>query len=306
MKLLIALGGNALLERGQSADYITQQKNVKKSVLAIATAIKNGHRVVLCHGNGPQIGLLSVKESAHETALQMPLDVLSAQCQGMIGYLLQQALQDALQSDKVATILTQVVVNNKDPQWQHPDKFIGRCLDTAAVTQLEQQYPNWTFQKDGPYWRRVIASPQPLNIIETSAIQALLEQGITPICAGGGGIPVTGSQGRHGAECVVDKDLTAAMLAQSLHVDKMIILTDVLAVMKHFGSEKQTPIYQTDDVTLSAMHFPAGSMGPKVSAACQFVRQQKKPAAIGHTSDLIALIEGTKGTQIWPHSTKTL
>lgn len=305
MKLLIALGGNALLERGQSADYITQHKNAKKSVQPIATAIKNGHRVVLCHGNGPQIGLLSVKESVHEYAVQMPLDVLSAQCQGMIGYLLQQALQDALQSDKVATILTQVAVDKKDTQWQHPEKFIGSCLDAADLTQLKQQYPSWSFQKDGPYWRRVIASPKPLKIIELSAIQALLRQGITPICAGGGGIPVTDHRGRHGAECVVDKDLTAATLAQSLDVDKMIILTDVVAVMEHFGSEKQTPIYQTDEITLSAMHFPAGSMGPKVSAACQFVRQQKKPAAIGHSTDLMALIDGTKGTQIWPHSPKT-
>ncbi|WP_284740597.1 carbamate kinase [Amycolatopsis sp. RTGN1] len=302
MRILVALGGNALLRRGERPDADLQQVNVLAAAEAIAELAAE-HEVVLTHGNGPQVGMLAL-ESAADPALTRPypLDVLGAQTQGMIGYLLGQALRNVVPGRQVATLLTQTLVSVADPAFADPTKFVGPVYteDQAASLAAER---GWTVRQDGPAWRRVVPSPRPQRVVETRVIRALVEAGTIVVCAGGGGVPVVRDEhtGRlRGVEAVVDKDQTAALLAEALDADALLLLTDVPAVVDHYGTSQATPIHRTTPAQLRSRDFPAGSMGPKVDAACRFVELTGNVAAIGALDSPAAMLRGAEGTIITP------
>jgi carbamate kinase len=302
VRILVALGGNALLRRGERPDADLQQVNVLAAAEAIAE-LATEHEVVLTHGNGPQVGMLAL-ESAADPALTRPypLDVLGAQTQGMIGYLLGQALQNVVPGRQVATLLTQTLVSVADPAFTDPTKFVGPVYteDQAAAFAAER---GWAVRQDGPAWRRVVPSPRPQRVVETRVIRALVESGTIVVCAGGGGVPVVRDErtGRlRGVEAVVDKDQTAALLAEALDADALLLLTDVPAVVADYGTAHAAPIRHTTPAQLRSRDFPAGSMGPKVDAACRFVELTGNIAAIGALDSPAAMLRGTEGTIITP------
>lgn len=301
MRLVIALGGNALLERSERPDAEVQEHHVQEAAGALAS-IARAHELVVTHGNGPQVGVLAV-ESAQDPALRepFPFDVLGAQTQGMIGYWLLQALENAMGDNKVAALVTQTVVATDDPAFADPAKFVGEVLDEEAA-QLAVERWGWTLRPDEAGWRRVVASPEPLEVVELDAVRTLLAAGMLVVCAGGGGVPVVREPGGalRGVEAVVDKDLTAALLATTLRADALIILTDVAAVETGHGTADARPIGVTTVAELRSMHFPAGSMGPKVEAACRFVSASDGTAmaAIGGLRDASRLVEGRAGTVV--------
>lgn len=302
MRILVALGGNALLHRGERPDADLQQINVLTAAKAIAQLAAE-HEVVLTHGNGPQVGMLAL-ESAADPALTRPypLDILGAQTQGMIGYLLGQALQNALPGKQVATLLTQTLVSVADPAFADPTKFVGPVYPEHHAARLAAER-DWTVRQDGPSWRRVVPSPRPQRIVETRVIRALVESGTIVVCAGGGGVPVVRDEhtGRlRGVEAVVDKDQTAALLAEALDADALLLLTDVPAVIADYGTPQATPIRHTTPAALRSRQFPAGSMGPKVDAACRFVELTGNTAAIGALDSPAAMLRGDEGTVITP------
>ncbi|EME55853.1 carbamate kinase [Amycolatopsis decaplanina] len=302
MRILVALGGNALLRRGERPDADLQQVNVLAAAAAIAE-LATEHEVVLTHGNGPQVGMLAL-ESAADPALTRPypLDVLGAQTQGMIGYLLGQALQNVVPGKQVATLMTQTLVSVADPAFTDPTKFVGPVYtDEQAATLATER--DWTLRPDGSSWRRVVPSPRPQRVVETPVIHALVGAGTIVVCAGGGGVPVVRDEhtGRlRGVEAVVDKDRTAALLAEALDADALLLLTDVPAVIDGYGTPHATPIHHTTPARLRSRDFPAGSMGPKVDAACRFVELTGKTAAIGALDSPVAMLRGTDGTVITP------
>ena len=302
MRVLIALGGNALLLRGERPDAETQRANVVAAAGAIAE-IARVHEVVLTHGNGPQVGMLAL-ESAADPALSRPypLDVLGAQTQGMIGYLVGQALQNELPDRQVATLVTQTLVSAADPAFTAPTKFVGAVYPEAEARRLAQRY-GWTVRPDGPAWRRVVPSPRPQRIVETRLIRSLVAAGTVVVCAGGGGVPVvrdatTGAL--RGTEAVVDKDLTAALLAEALDADALLLVTDVAAVMTGYGTPDAAPIADTTPAQLRAQPFPEGSMGPKVDAACRFAELTGGMAGIGALDAAAAMLRGESGTVVTP------
>jgi carbamate kinase len=302
MRILVALGGNALLHRGERPDADLQQVNVLAAARSIARLAAE-HEVVLTHGNGPQVGMLAL-ESAADPALTRPypLDILGAQTQGMIGYLLGQALRNALPGRQVATLVTQTLVSVADPAFADPTKFVGPVYarEQAAALAAER---GWTVRQDGPSWRRVVPSPRPRRIVETRVIRALVESGTLVVCAGGGGVPVVRDEhtGRlRGVEAVVDKDQTAALLAEALDADALLLLTDVPAVIADYGTPRAAPIRHTTPAALRSREFPAGSMGPKVDAACRFVELTGNTAAIGALDSPAAMLRGDEGTIITP------
>jgi carbamate kinase len=301
MRVVVAVGGNALLERGEVPLAETQEKHVDVAVRAVA-ALAADHDLVITHGNGPQVGLLA-NESSADPSLPFPysLDVLGAQTQGMIGYFLLQGFENALPGRQVASLICQVKVAADDPAFNRPTKFIGPVYSEAEGRRLAG-LRGWQIRPDGPAWRRVVASPEPQSIVELPTIAALVAAGAIVICAGGGGIPVLeDDDGRlHGAEAVIDKDLSAALLARDLGADALVILTDVANVESGFGTEAARPIGHTSPAALRALKFPAGSMGPKVEAACRFVEATGKPAMIGRLDDAAELIRGTRGTVVDP------
>jgi carbamate kinase len=301
MRVVVAVGGNALLERGEVPLAETQEKHVDVAVRAVA-ALAADHDLVITHGNGPQVGLLA-NESSADPSLPYPysLDVLGAQTQGMIGYFLLQGFENALPGRQVASLICQVKVAADDPAFNRPTKFIGPVYSEAEGRRLAG-LRGWQIRPDGPAWRRVVASPEPQSIVELPTIAALVAAGAIVICAGGGGIPVLeDDDGRlHGAEAVIDKDLSAALLARDLGADALVILTDVANVESGFGTEAARPIGHTSPAALRALKFPAGSMGPKVEAACRFVEATGKPAMIGRLDDAAELIRGTRGTVVDP------
>ncbi|MFG1644117.1 carbamate kinase [Amycolatopsis sp. NPDC049252] len=302
MRILVALGGNALLRRGERPDADLQQVNVLAAAEAIAELAAE-HEVVLTHGNGPQVGMLAL-ESAADPALTRPypLDVLGAQTQGMIGYLLGQALQNVVPGRQVATLLTQTLVSVADPAFADPVKFVGPVYTGEQAASLAAER-GWTVREDGPAWRRVVPSPRPQRVVETRVIRALVGSGTIVVCAGGGGVPVVRDEhtGRlRGVEAVVDKDQTAALLAEALDADALLLLTDVPAVVDHYGTPQATPIHHTTPAQLRFRTFPAGSMGPKVDAACRFVELTGTIAAIGALDSPAAMLRGTEGTVITP------
>jgi carbamate kinase len=296
-RVVVALGGNALLRRGESAEAETQRHNVFEAASALAAAAAR-HELVITHGNGPQVGLLALEADAYKGVSPYPLDVLGAESQGMIGYLLVQALQNELPSRKVVALLTQVVVDSADLAFSHPTKPIGPVYSEREARELAREH-DWTIARDGAYFRRVVPSPKPEAIVELEVIEMLVASGAVVVCSGGGGVPVVRERGRlRGAEAVIDKDLTAALLAEALGAERLVLATDVSFVETDWGTNAASPILSATPSDLRALEFAAGSMAPKIEAACRFVEQTGCSAAIGSLAELEAVIRGTAGTQI--------
>jgi carbamate kinase len=299
VRVVIALGGNALLHRGERPDAAPQLGHVARAAAPLA-ALADEHEVVLVHGNGPQVGLLAL-ESAADTSLSRPypLGDLVAETQGLIGYWLQQAVGRTLGAP-VVTLVTQTVVDAADPAFTDPTKFVGSVYDEAESRALAGEH-GWAFARDGDHWRRVVASPAPLRVVETGTADLLLRGGVTVVLGGGGGVPVVeGERGLEGVEAVVDKDLVAALVAEELRAHLLVVLTDVEAVMVDFGTPQQRPLGEVTPDQLAGHSFPSGSMGPKIEAVCQFVRATGGRAAIGSLEDLAAVFPGRTGTQVRP------
>ena len=302
MLLVIAIGGNALLERGEAPLADVQRHHVRDAVRALAPLAAD-HDLVITHGNGPQVGLLAT-ESALDPALSAPypLDVLGAETQGMVGYLLLQALENELPGHRVVSLICQTEVAADDPAFSRPTKFVGPVYAEEEARRLEVLH-GWRSARDGASWRRVVASPEPVAVVELATIRSLVGDGaVVVVCEGGGGIPVTrGPDGSlRGVEAVIDKDRTAALMARELGADALVILTDVANVETDYGTAAARPIGQTTTGELRALSFPAGSMGPKIDAACRFVDATGKPAMIGRITDAVEILAGTRGTVIGP------
>lgn len=299
MLVVVALGGNALLRRGEKPDAETQLVNVKTAARAIAE-LAQSHQLVITHGNGPQVGMLAV-ESENDAALSRPypLDVLGAETDGMIGYWLEQELGNQVPGSTVATLLTRTLVDADDPAFADPTKFIGAVYDETTAQQLAAGR-DWTVKRDGQGWRRVVPSPLPRDIVELPVIELLVRNRAIVICAGGGGIPVLrrADGALAGVEAVVDKDRVSALLASRLDADALLLLTDVAAVEADWGTPRARPIHQTTPQELRSLTFAAGSMGPKVEAACEFVECGGRLAGIGTLQDAAEILSGTVGTRI--------
>lgn len=291
---VIALGGNALLRRGDAPSFANQLENVKTAVRAIVEISKQ-YKVVIVHGNGPQVGLLALQNLAYNKVAPYPLDVLGAESEGMIGYMLAQELQNQLPKVPVATLLTRIEVDPDDPSMTDPTKFVGPVYREEEARRLAEQN-NWVMKPDGEHLRRVVASPKPVDIIDKSAIDALLDARHIVICCGGGGIPVCrDEQGYRGVEGVIDKDLAAALLARQLKADKLLILTDTDAVYLDWGTPRQRPLGDISSEEIARYRFPAGSMGPKVEAAIEFAGTGGR-AYIGALEQGLAALNGEAGT----------
>jgi len=302
MRIVVALGGNALLRRGQPMTADLQRQNVRIAAQQLAP-IAEGNELVISHGNGPQVGLLALQAAAYEEVEAYPLDVLGAQTEGMIGYMIEQELGNILPPDRpFASILTMVEVNPSDPAFANPTKFIGPVYDRETAERLAAA-KGWAIKPDGDSWRRVVASPEPLRIFEIRPIRWLLERGCVVICTGGGGIPtmfLPASNTLVGAEVVIDKDRASALLAEQLEADLFVMATDVEAVYTGYGTPHRTAIGRTTPAALETLVLPAGSMGPKAEAAISFVRRTGRRAAIGTLAQLGGVVAGELGTQILP------
>jgi carbamate kinase len=299
MRIVVALGGNALLRRGEPMTAEAQRANVQIAAAALA-AIQPGNELVITHGNGPQVGLLALQGAAYKPDEVYPLDVLGAQTEGMIGYMIEQELGNLLPFEvPFATMLTMVEVDRDDPGFTNPTKFIGPVYSDGEAQRLKAE-KGWTMKQDGDKWRRVVASPQPKRIFEIRPIKWLLEKGTIVIAAGGGGIPTVYEPGRllRGIEAVIDKDLCSDLLARELDADFFIMATDADAVYIDWGKPKQRAVRSAHPDALRSHAFPAGSMGPKVDAACLFAEATGKKAAIGALKDLKSILQGEAGTTI--------
>src|SRR3954469_7975273 len=302
MRVVVALGGNALLQRGQPMSADQQRENVRVAAQQLAPVAAE-HELVISHGNGPQVGLLALQASAYEGVEAYPLDVLGAETEGMIGYMIEQELGNILPPERpFASILTMVEVDPEDPAFGNPTKFIGPVYAKADAERLAAE-KGWAIKQVGDKWRRVVASPQPKRIFEIRPIRWLLERGCVVVCAGGGGIPVMYAPGTRtlvGAEVVIDKDRASALLARELDADLFVMATDVDAVYTGWGTPEQAAIGVTSPSGVAALQLPAGSMGPKVEAAAGFVEATGKRAAIGTLAELHAIVDWTRGTRIEP------
>ncbi|MEX2023591.1 MAG: carbamate kinase [Thermoleophilaceae bacterium] len=297
MRLVVALGGNALLRRGEPAEAATQRAHVLEVASALA-ALASDYELVITHGNGPQVGLLALEAEAYKAVAPYPLDVLGAESQGMIGYLLVQALGVELPEREVVAVLTQVLVDAGDPAFTCPTKPIGPVYSEEEARRLAADR-GWTVARDGEHFRRVVASPEPRGLVELRVIDRLVAAGSVVVCAGGGGIPVVaGSGGLRGVEAVIDKDLTAALLAEDLGAGKLIVLTDVPYVERAWGTDAATPIEAATPAELRRLSFAAGSMGPKIEAACRFVERTGGEAVIGSLAELGAVSRSEAGTRV--------
>ena len=302
MRVVVALGGNALLRRGQTMSVENQRANVQVACNCLAP-IAEHHELVISHGNGPQIGLLALEGAAYEAAPETPLDVLGAETQGMIGYLIEQELGNRLPFDKpLASLLTMIEVDPDDPAFNDPTKPIGPVYAADEADKLASER-GWVFKPDGDSMRRVVASPAPKRIFEERPIRWLLERGCVVICAGGGGIPTAYRPERQlvGVEAVIDKDHASALLARDIGADILSLATDAPAAFVGFGTDDALAIRRAHPDALLAQYateFASGSMLPKVTAACAFARATGKPAAIGALADIEAMLAGAKGTVI--------
>lgn len=298
LRILAALGGNALLRRGEPMTADTQRANVETAAASLAAIIAAGHQLVITHGNGPQVGLIALQAAAGPADGVYPLDILGAESEGMIGYLIELAMRNLLPPGAlVACLLTTTRVDADDPAFQHPTKPIGPVYEEAEAKGFEKTL-GWSIAPDGPKWRRVVPSPEPLEILEAPVIAMLAERGVTVICAGGGGIPVIARTkgGLLGIEAVIDKDRASALLALALKADRLLLLTDVDAVYSDFGKPDAAPIPRIDAATMDPQAYAAGSMRPKVEAAAMFAKAGGGTAAIGRLQDGIAILGGTAGT----------
>jgi carbamate kinase len=301
MRIVVALGGNALLKRGEPMTAEVQRANVRVAAEAIAP-VAQAHQVVISHGNGPQVGLLALQGAAYKPDEAFPLDVLGAETEGMIGYMIEQELGNLLPFEvPFATVLTMVEVDPDDPGFKNPTKFVGPVYDKAEADRLATE-KGWVFKADGAKWRRVVPSPLPKRIFEIRPIRWLLDHGTVVICAGGGGIPTMYQKGADrklvGIEAVIDKDLCSELLARELDADLFVMLTDADAVYLDWGTPTQRAIRSATAASLADIGFAAGSMGPKVEAACRFAQETGKKAAIGALADLSRIIAGEAGTTI--------
>jgi carbamate kinase len=299
MRILVALGGNALLRRGEPMTAEAQRANIATAAAALAQ-IQPGNELAITHGNGPQVGLLALQAESYKPDEAYPLDVLGAETEGMIGYMIEQELGNLLPLDvPFATLLTMVEVDRDDPGFANPTKFIGPIYGEGDARRLEAE-KGWTMKLDGERWRRVVASPEPKQIFEIRPIKWLLEKGAVVIAAGGGGIPTVYEPGRRlvGIEAVIDKDLCSELLARQLEADFFIMATDVDAVYLDWGKPEARAVRRASPKAIRECAFPAGSMGPKVAAACRFAQRTGKNAAIGALKDLEAILRGEAGTTI--------
>jgi len=303
MRVVVALGGNALLRRGEPMTAENQRANVRIACEALAP-VANAHDVVVTHGNGPQVGLLALQGSAYQQVDPQvegyPLDVLGSQTDGMIGYVIMQELGNLLPFDRpFATVLTQVEVDPKDPAFENPDKFIGPVYAEEDAKQLAAE-KGWAIKRDGNKFRRVVPSPLPQRIFEIRVVEMLLERNVVVVAAGGGGIPTMYGPNRKlmGVEAVIDKDRCTELLARQVNADVFVMLTDVEAVVDGWGTDNARAIRRATPSALAALDFAAGSMGPKIEAACHFVETTGKAASIGTLRDAEGLVNGTAGTLI--------
>jgi carbamate kinase len=302
MRIVVALGGNALLKRGEPMTAVQQRINVRHAAKSLAELIEAGHQIIVTHGNGPQVGLLALQAAAGPPDGVHPLDLLGAQTEGMIGYLIEQELGNLLpDSAMIATLLTQVRVDARDPAFRNPTKPIGATVDqlTAEHTTAHR---GWTFAPEGHGWRRVVPSPAPLEVFELRVIKMLVERGVVVICTGGGGIPVVARKDGSliGVEAVIDKDRASGLLAHELDADMLLLLTDVDAVYVGFGNPDARRIASVGAHTLSPGDFAKGSMGPKIEAAKLFANSKGRKAAIGRLEDAMAILAGVSGTIVQP------
>jgi carbamate kinase len=303
MRVVVALGGNALLKRGEPMTADVQRANVKVAAQALAPVARE-HQLVLSHGNGPQVGLLALQGAAYQEVETYPLDVLGAQTEGMIGYMIEQELGNLLPFEvPFATILTMVEVDPKDPAFENPTKFVGPVYEEAEAKRLAAE-KGWVVKPDGKMWRRVVPSPLPKRIFQLRPVRWLLEKGTVVICAGGGGIPTMYDPEKErilvGVEAVIDKDRATELLARELEVDLYVMATDVDGVYVDWGTPEARRIDRATPDELEVHEFAAGSMGPKVEAACTFVRETGKRAAIGALADIEAIVRGEAGTIVEP------
>ncbi|MFR9798180.1 carbamate kinase [Streptomyces sp. MS06] len=305
MRIVVALGGNALLHRGERPDAAVQQANIDHVATALA-ALAQEHELVVTHGNGPQIGLLAMESEADRAlSAPYPLDLLGAQTQGMIGSLLVRTLHDTLPGRRVAALVTHTLVRADDPAFARPTKFVGQVYPRATADKLARER-GWRTGRDTTGWRRVVASPSPERILETDTIHDLLGLGTLVVCAGGGGVPVTAdrdSGALTGVEAVVDKDLTAALLAEDLKADFLLVLTDVPCVYEGYGTSDQRPVLDATPAELRRGGYPDGSMGPKAEAAARFVERTGGLAGIGALDAAHEIVHGRSGTLVRPDLT---
>ena len=304
MRVVAALGGNALLRRGEALSAENQRRNARAACEALAP-IAAQHELVVAHGNGPQVGLLALQGSAYTAVDTYPLDVLVAQTEGMIGYMLEQELGNTLPPEKhIATLLTMIEVDRDDPAFDNPTKPIGPIYDETEASRLAAE-KGWVVKPDGDSFRRVVPSPLPKRIFGAPAIRALLDGGWIVICAGGGGIPTKYTDepavpGRRleGVEAVIDKDMASSLLAADLDADVLAIITDVDAAYVDWGTPEQRAIRRATPEALAESSFAEGSMGPKIRAACSFAETAGRMAVIGSIADSEALVRGEAGTVV--------
>jgi carbamate kinase len=298
MRVVAALGGNALLRRGEPAEAELQRRRVAEAARSLAELARE-HELVITHGNGPQVGLLALQSAAYGEVAPYPFDVLGAESEGMVGYLLEQALWNELPDRQAAALLTQVLVDPRDTAFEEPSKPIGPLYDEATARRLAAER-GWTVRRDGERWRRVVPSPDPQTIVEIDTIRTLVDLGVIVICAGGGGIPVVEDRaGRlHGVEAVIDKDLSAALLALELGADALLLLTDVDGIQLDYGMPAERRLREATPATLAELDLPAGSMGPKAEAARRFVDRGVGVAAIASLENASAALTGTAGTLV--------
>lgn len=299
MRIVTALGGNALLRRGEPLTMAAQRENVRQAARALAP-IALEHELVITHGNGPQVGLLALQAAALEDGEPTSLDVLGAQTDGWIGYVIEQELGNVLPHDKpLATVLTMIEVHRTDPAFANPTKPIGPVYDEAEARRLADER-GWTVAPDGAHWRRVVPSPLPKRIFQLRPIQWLLDEGTVVICAGGGGIPTMYRPDGTltGADVVIDKDRASALLARQLEADCLVLATDVEGVFLDWGTDRERMIERASPAVMRDLELPAGSMGSKVEAACDFAETTGRPAVIGSLDQLEELVVGRAGTVV--------
>ena len=299
-RAVVAVGGNALLRRGEPLEADTQARAARAAARSLAR-VSAAHRLVVTHGNGPQVGLLALMSDAYTETAPYPLDVLGAETEGQIGYVLELQLDNAIPKQGTVALLTRVIVDADDPAFSAPSKFIGPVYTESEARSLAGRH-GWTVKRDGEGWRRVVASPRPRRIVQLGAIERLVDAGFLVVCTGGGGIPVV--EDRHGyqrgVEGVIDKDLASALLATELGVDTLVLATDVEAVYSDYDTPQQRPIAYTTPASLRSHEFAPGSMGPKVEAACRFVERTGARAVIGSLHQIDDLLRGRTGTQVLP------
>ncbi|UTH72313.1 carbamate kinase [Chromobacterium sp. IIBBL 290-4] len=304
MRVVVALGGNALQRRGEAMTADNQRANVKVAAEQLAAVTRLGHNLVMCHGNGPQVGLLGLQNDAYarhvdDKVTPYPLDVLGAQTEGMIGYMVEQELGNVLPFEvPIATILTQTEVDANDPAFKNPTKFVGPVYSKDEAEKMAAE-KGWTVKADGEYYRRVVPSPKPKRIFEMRPIKWMIEKGVVVIAAGGGGIPTMYEGDKLvGVEAVIDKDLASALLAREIDADYFVIATDVKSVFVGWGTPEAKAIRQAHPDEMDKLGFAAGSMGPKVEAACEFARLTGKKAVIGALEDIERIVKGEAGTVV--------